>query len=303
MVNNILFLLSQPRSGSTMLQLILGSNNNIKTSPENSLLLKYLYTYKHDDITNFDPIYFNHAHEEFLNLTVSKNINLKIKSLAYEVYSSLCDKKYMYYLDKSPRYYHILDNLLNTFNDSKFIFLLRNPLAVFNSIIDYHYKDNLSKPFSRYTCHDLFGCLKKFEIIWNKRDIFNNILFIKYEDLVSDANNVINSIDTFLELDTRTKTSYNINDSILNSSFADPCAKILNKPNNRSVDKWLLNLVTYQRKNLFLFYSKFIESLNIVKDNYDISKNISEINNSKVSLQPYFIRTHKSFKNSFQFIN
>ena len=40
-----------------------------------------------------------------------------------------------YYLDKTPRYYFIIGDLFRLFPEAKFVFLLRNPLAVLYSVL------------------------------------------------------------------------------------------------------------------------------------------------------------------------
>ena len=72
-IDNILFLLSQPRSGSTFLQLLLNSNIGISSSPESSLLLKYIYNYKYNDSISFDTTYYNHAVDEFIEVLDEKD--------------------------------------------------------------------------------------------------------------------------------------------------------------------------------------------------------------------------------------
>ena len=58
----------------------------------------------------------------------------EVKKLALQLYSKegLPGK---YVLDKTPRYYHILPELLELFPKAKFVLLQRNPLSVFASIL------------------------------------------------------------------------------------------------------------------------------------------------------------------------
>ncbi len=87
-----------------------------------------------------------------------------------------------HFLDKTPRYYLIARELPRYFPMSRVICLLRNPLAVFNSIIETWAKDRLYT-LSRYR-QDLLeapGILA--ELIRNPHD---NFIFIRYEDMVTD---------------------------------------------------------------------------------------------------------------------
>jgi hypothetical protein len=301
-IDNILFLLSQPRSGSTFLQLLLNSNNGISSSPESSLLLKYIYNYKYNDSISFDTTYYNHAVDEFIDSNKKKVIDTELENFIFKLFSSFSEEDCQYYLDKSPRYYHIIDELITTFGNAKFIILLRNPFAVLSSIINYHYNNVLTKPLSTFSCYDLFSCLQKFDHYWTHRNDYKNIIFIKYENLIEDTTGITNSIESFLSISSKTGTISSINESTRSSSFVDPNAKIHNYPYRDSLDKWIKNINTYQQKNIFLFYYSFLKKLRIVTDNYELDNFLDKIKSKSVSYKPYYLRTNKFFENSFQFL-
>ena len=136
---NLIFLISQPRAGSTMLQKILGSHPEIYTVSEPWLLLHPVYALRDSGYeAEYDAKLAKTALDSFLNLFPDqKQVYLETIS---EVYGKLyqkaldqTDKKY--FLDKTPRYYHIIPELAKIFPEAKFIILLRNPLAVLSSII------------------------------------------------------------------------------------------------------------------------------------------------------------------------
>jgi len=51
------------------------------------------------------------------------------------LYAKYCQEGEEYFLDKTPRYYWIIDEIAECFPDAKFIFLFRNPLEVLGSIL------------------------------------------------------------------------------------------------------------------------------------------------------------------------
>lgn len=102
-----------------------------------------------------------------------------------------------YFLDKTPRYHLIIDELMGLFPHSKFIILLRNPLAVLGSIIHTWTKRNWPA-LSEYK-HDLIHAIDKFaEIMDEHRE---NILIFHYEELISSTEDTLDKVFGYLGLE------------------------------------------------------------------------------------------------------
>ena len=134
----LIFLISQPRAGSTLTQRILGNHREIHTVSEPWLMLHPLYALRkegydaeynarwcHSALVNFikevpggEDTYFQAIRQAYTSLYAS----------------ALSSSGKNYFLDKTPRYYHILPELYRTFPHANFIILLRNPLSVLCSI-------------------------------------------------------------------------------------------------------------------------------------------------------------------------
>ena len=79
-----------------------------------------------------------------------------IQKLSLKLYNyNQLDKGQLYFLDKTPRYYHIIQELKDLFPESKFVILVRNPVSVFSSIMDYNFKGDINKIFKDDRMHDL----------------------------------------------------------------------------------------------------------------------------------------------------
>ena len=134
-----IFLLSLPRSGSTLVQRILAMQPEVATTSEPWILLPFLYTlrdrgayanYSHvNAVTAIEDLYgeFPNGQEDYLQDMRNFVLNLYMKTSSYN------DQKY--FLDKTPRYHLIVEEIMRMFPDGKFIFLWRNPLAVVASIM------------------------------------------------------------------------------------------------------------------------------------------------------------------------
>lgn len=132
---NLIFIISQPRSGSTYLQNLLSNNAQVNTCSEPWLLLNYLNQLKPDLVrTNTDNYLGTHALKDYLENNPKLNYKRNFKNYVLSVYSPLAEN-YKFVIDKTPRYWEILDEIIELFPKSKIIILHRNPIHVLKSII------------------------------------------------------------------------------------------------------------------------------------------------------------------------
>ena len=135
---SVVFLLSLPRSGSTLLQKILGSNESVYTRSEPWIMLYPAYSLKKSGmIAEYNIKLANRAADDFMEGLPEKGLYIKSLNKAYrslyESYLRKHDKTH--FLDKTPRYSLIIDELSQIFPDAKQIVLIRDPLSVLNSLI------------------------------------------------------------------------------------------------------------------------------------------------------------------------
>jgi glycosyltransferase involved in cell wall biosynthesis len=137
--SNLIFLISQPRSGSTMLQRILAGHPDIHSTAEPWLMLHPLYALKGNGIkTEYRSILARQGLDDFL-MNIPEGPELYIRALRqmgsvlYNRAIELSGKRF--FLDKTPRYYHVIPELYRVYPKAKFIFLFRNPLAVLSSML------------------------------------------------------------------------------------------------------------------------------------------------------------------------
>ena len=150
---NLIFLISQMRGGSTLLQNILGNHPDVHTLPEPWIALPTLYAMysrkidKKEYKTEYNPFWARTAVRAFVQrLPKGDEDYLEGLRRAYSYWyeCAMAGSKKRYFLDKGPRYYLIIPELMKVFPDAKFIILLRNPLAVLTSINSTWMKNDLS---------------------------------------------------------------------------------------------------------------------------------------------------------------
>ena len=133
-----LFLVSLPRSGSTLLQRMLATHAEISTSPEPTFLLPLLHLDRETDVVaTYDQKYTAWAIQDFTTSLPRGRDDYReaIADFARDLYGRAAPDGAVYHLDKTPKYHLIVDDLLELFDDAKVILLWRNPLACVASMI------------------------------------------------------------------------------------------------------------------------------------------------------------------------
>ena len=109
---NLIFIISQPRSGSTLLQRILAGHVQIQTSAETWLMLYPAYAFKNTGLeSEFNSKWAKEGIMEFLtNYTDGDTTYIEAwRNWAGFIYGNALEKSgKKYFLDKTPRYYFII---------------------------------------------------------------------------------------------------------------------------------------------------------------------------------------------------
>ena len=181
-VQKPIFLFSIGRSGSTMAQRILAAHERIHVpTSEPHILLPYLYT------TRTNGVYAEYGHRGVVrsvedlygNMPEGKEEYLfEVRELVLRLYARTAPQGVRYFLDKTPRYHLIVDDIMRLFPEGKFLFLWRNPLAIVASNMDtwaggrwnlYRYKvdlfDGLENLVEAYREHSSKVCAVHFETL------------------------------------------------------------------------------------------------------------------------------------------
>lgn len=183
----MLFVISSPRSGSTMLERMLESHSQILGGPEPHLLtpLAHLGVWDKVDKAPYDHVLAAESQKLFVDQLPHKEQDYWDACRAY------CDVLYGRFLegsskticlDKTPAYALILPFMAKVFPAAKFVVLTRHPLATFSSYAnsffdgDYQTAMKYNPLLQRYV-----PAMAKF---LRQKDV--PFFHIKYEDLVSD---------------------------------------------------------------------------------------------------------------------
>jgi hypothetical protein len=149
-----IFLFSVSRSGSTLVQRVIAAHDGVATVSEPWLLLPYAYSLrgKGIDAEYFHPLLATAIGDFCRELDEGVDAyRREHRRLALRLYESAARAQERdadggaaspggggarYFLDKSPSYYLIAEEVMRTFPEGKFVFLWRNPLSVMASIME-----------------------------------------------------------------------------------------------------------------------------------------------------------------------
>ena len=185
---NLIFLVSQPRAGSTLLQRILGGHPGIHTTSEPWFMLAPCYALKAEGHwADYEAGgWARQARDEFLKGIGGREAHVRgIRELARSVYgSALAGSGKDRFLDKTPRYYTILPELAEVFPAARFVILLRNPLAVLCSVVRTWVQTHWERmPAYRDDLLKAPGLLARGIDVLQAR---SQVRVLHYEDLVAD---------------------------------------------------------------------------------------------------------------------
>lgn len=193
------FIISLPRSGSTLLQRILMGHDEIASHAEPWFLLPLISLQTHNNIkTPYGHIQSTNAIQNIIKTTSQGVIDSACRNFALEIYSQLSEKE-VYFLDKTPRYYYIIHDLYRVFPDAKFIYLLRNPVEIYNSMI-FEFLGKSTRRLDHLDA-DLINGTKLIAEAIAKYGQNENTLVVDYDEVCTETVKTIDRIQKFLDLD------------------------------------------------------------------------------------------------------
>jgi len=243
---NVVFLMSLPRSGSTVLSLILGNHSAIYCPPEPWFLLKLSCVARPGNLDSaFDDEWATRATAEFFPTEILDTATRAFASVAYSRHLEVAGKRI--FVDKTPRYYHILPFLDRLFPRARKIWLKRNLLDVALSYRDSWGVGTDIITGREVTAASLDFAMAPFCLASYFSDGEPTKLEVKYEALVQSPEHTASSICRFLQVPFEEQMlDYAFNQALLaqhrGSSVGDKGAPATNSLHSRSVGGWSTHL-------------------------------------------------------------
>nr|WKN36977.1 sulfotransferase [Tunicatimonas sp. TK19036] len=258
--SKLVFIISQPRSGSTMLQKLISNNDQVDTVSEPWLLLPFLSLYRPELVEasyNY-PIMAAGVLDYLAKKQLEPTFRNKLKDLILNLYQ--VREPGQYFLDKTPRYYEILPEIFDLFPKAKYIILKRNPFASLSSMlhtwsggkilfekIKTFYRDFLTGPFK----------VQEFSAAQSGNP---NVLEIKYEALVSEPQKYTQKLYQWLAIPYEEAVLDITANAKATGIYGDDVYKknIFTHVSEDSIDSWRELCSQEPLKGFFVDYNQFL---------------------------------------------
>jgi hypothetical protein len=270
-----IFLFSIARSGSTLLQRILGSYPEIGTASEPWLLIPLVYALRRQGVyAEYEHGTMVSALEDFCAELPRGQTDFRgeINQFVTRLYRHRCEPQHRYFLDKTPPYFLVVDEIFEIFPEAKFIFLWRNPLAVAASLADWPqgqwgglYRENL-----------FFGLAKLIAAYARNED---RSCAVRYEDYVTGDAETWRRLMAYLDLPFRPESLSEFADVTLSGRMGDKYGTELYRTLSKEpLTKWHGTLANPLRKEAARRYLSWIGRDRLAVMGYDADELYAELN-------------------------
>lgn len=125
-------------------------------------------------------------------------VHSKIQEFLYSIYSEcLKGSQKSHFVDKTPRYYQILEEISHVFPEAKIILLRRRPSMVLSSILRTWVKDDYAKLLSyKVDLIDAVHAINSFT-----KTAKSNVMSIKYENILQGPEKCVRNMCDFIGLE------------------------------------------------------------------------------------------------------
>jgi hypothetical protein len=243
--NRLLFVISPPRAGSTLLQQMLGSHSQVYTHPEPHLITPLAYLGYHGTVDKapYDHINGAEAMRAFVGRLPNGEADYldALRAYADTLYGRmLLASGRRYFLDKTPAYATVLPFLGTLYPHAKYIVLTRHPLSVMSSYANSFFlgswreAEAFNPILDRYV-PAMASFIRKAEV---------PLLQVGYEALVQKPEEELSRIFAFLGLENEPDAVNYKKNFKAQEGMGDPIGvKKHDRPSTESVEKWVPELL------------------------------------------------------------
>jgi hypothetical protein len=273
-----LFIFSLTRSGSTLLQRILATYDEIAapTVSEPWILIPQLYALRRKGIsTEYTQRTLVNAIEDFAeHLEGGQQDYLnELRDLVMRLYAAAAKgDSPRYFLDKTPSYFFVVEEVMNLFPEAKFVFLWRNPLSVIASLIDW---DGGRWDPARYKVV-LFDGIVRLVSAWQRHG--HRACRVRYEDLVGGRESDWRPLMDYLgiQFDLRSLSSFSA--VKLEGRTGDPIGvELYSQLSQEPITKWRREIDNPLRKAWCRRYLRWIGAERLALMGYDLDALLAEL--------------------------
>lgn len=197
------------------------------------------------------------------------------------LYEKQCRNSEAYFLDKTPRYYHIIPEIARIFPDAKFLFLFRNPVHVYSSIIKtwcrgrlrnlYHYELDLTVGVRKLS--------EGYSLLTSKS------FALQYESFVLNPEKSLRDLCQYLEVEYHADMIETFAEQDTKGRFGDPTGVLeYGKIEARSLEKWKSMFDTRFRRRVLHRYVSGLDAETLAVQGYSKNEVLKDVRSLPVRL-------------------
>jgi hypothetical protein len=274
-------------------------HSQIASLAEPWLMLPFSYAYKKQGIiSEYSHSLSYDAFEDFIENLPNKEVDYhsSLRSFLLELYSKQCKNNELYFLDKTPRYYYIINEITNIFPDAKYIILLRNPVHVLSSAINTWSNGDLRREYFFYD--DIHHAPKALADAC--KSLKDKALIIQYENFVQNPQATTKEICNYLDIKFEDGMIKEFTKQDTMGRHGDPTgAKEYKTISKKSLHKWKSSFTSRYMFNYLKAYIEELDRLDIFKSfDYDKKHIQNELNNINVNFGSSIPDKYKHFRSN-----
>jgi hypothetical protein len=202
------------------LQSLISNHEKVNTTSEHWLLLNFVNQIKPELVsTKFSNHLAQKAFDNYKNKYSSFSFKTRFKKYILEQYTPLSEN-FEFVLDKTPRYWEIIDEIAELFPNSRIIVLQRNPIDVAKSIAKTWGINSFNK-LNNYK-RDLLLAPRVLDQFIKTQEGNPNVYSLTYEELVADTETVTKDILNWINLDFESSILDTDKNEKIKGEFGDP---------------------------------------------------------------------------------
>jgi hypothetical protein len=279
-----IFLFSVSRSGSTLIQRIISAHEGVATASEPWLLLPHAYTLRGQgvDAEYVHPLLVTAIDDFCARLPRGRDDYLdELRGFVLRLYEKASGDGVTHFLDKTPPYCLVAEEIMRLFPEGKFVFLWRNPLSVVASMIE-----TWGPWHPTFMSSDLFIGMPRLIAAYEANQ--DRVHAARFEDLSGGDEARWTELMAYLGIDFDSDSLSRFAQIELSGRMGDPTGrKQYSALSTEPQRKWKGTLVNPLRREWCRRYLRFLgaERLNVM--GYDLDRIVGELDSQPASFDSF----------------
>lgn len=264
------------------MQRVIAAHDGVATVSEPWLLLPYLYTLRREGVAaEYTHPLMVDAIEDFCTQLPagSEDYLQELREFVLRLYAKAAGEDARWFVDKSPPYYFVAEEIMRLFPDGRFVFLWRNPLSVIASIIETWQSGRWSPTLFR---QDLFIGLPRLVSAFERNS--SRAHSVRFEDLVECGEQPWRALMGYLGIGFDASALARFGDVALNGRMGDHTgSKRYAALSREPQGKWAQTLANPLRRAWCRRYLRFLGEDRLGVMGYDQRRLIAELDSHPAS--------------------